>query len=238
MSNNSERFLEAFNTIDKHLRRKTGLNDRNNSFSTVLDKAAKSNSAVRNLKIDLQEFSDLRNAIVHERTDGHVIAEPHEDTLRRLEQILKLVSKPPVVRDFMTKKPLEFKSTDPLGDALEVMHKNSFSQVPISRDGKLVGLLTANTITNWLGADVERDLFSVKETLISEVLEYTEDPNHVAFMNPEHTVFDVFELIQEYELKGDRLEAIHITNSGKATESILGIITIWDLPKMNQATLV
>lgn len=118
------------------------------------------------------------------------------------------------------------------------MYENQISQAPVVQEGRFIGLLTANTIARWLGANVENDLFSVKETLISEVLEYTEDPNHVAFMNPEHTVFDVFELIQQYELKGNRLEAILVTHSGKATESILGIITIWDLPKMNRATLV
>lgn len=111
MSNNSERFLETFNSIDKFLRRKTGLNDRNNSFSSVLDKASKSNSAVRNLKIDLQEFADLRNAIVHERTDGHVIAEPHEEVIIRLEKILKLITKSPTVREYMTGKPIVFELT-------------------------------------------------------------------------------------------------------------------------------
>ena len=238
MSSNSDRFLEAFNTIDKHLRRKTGLNDRNSSFSTVLDKAAKTNSAVRNLKIDLQEFADLRNAIVHERTDGHVIAEPHEEVIIRLERILKLITKSPTVREYMTGNPVVFKFTDPIGDALDVMYKNQISQAPVVQEVMFIGLLSANTIVRWLGANVDKDLFSVKETLISEVLDYTEDPNHVSFMNPENTVFDVFERIQQYELKGNRLEAILVTHSGKATESILGIITIWDLPKMNQATLV
>src|SRR4051812_42816091 len=36
---------------------------------------------------DLKEFADLRNAIVHERRGGHSIAEPHEKTVRRLEEI-------------------------------------------------------------------------------------------------------------------------------------------------------
>jgi hypothetical protein len=64
----------------------------------MLRHAAKRSAAVRGVEDDLLELSDLRNAIVHERGGGYVIAEPHPETVERLEQIVELLVEPPAPR--------------------------------------------------------------------------------------------------------------------------------------------
>ena len=78
---NSERFLNAFSKIEKYIR-KLIAGDRRATFYALVDDASKKNSAVNTYRTDLKEFADLRNAIVHERTDGHVSAEPRDDTVQ------------------------------------------------------------------------------------------------------------------------------------------------------------
>jgi len=73
---NSDRFLYAFNSIQCHLRKLTK-SEKGTSFCKLV-KEAESNTAVQQFNDDLKEFADLRNAIVHERTDDHVLAEPND----------------------------------------------------------------------------------------------------------------------------------------------------------------
>ena len=62
---NSERFLDAFVRIEQHLRR---VANRENwiGFSSLVDEVAKKDAAVRNSRIKLKEYADLRSTIVYE----------------------------------------------------------------------------------------------------------------------------------------------------------------------------
>ena len=76
---NSQIFLNSFSEIEEYLQRYTNT-IRHDSFTNLV-KASRTNSIIREFKTDLFELKGLRNAIVHERTDGHVIAEPHDSTV-------------------------------------------------------------------------------------------------------------------------------------------------------------
>ncbi len=232
---NSDRFLEAFNRIEKHLRKCTG-SGKGVSFYQLVEKASRSIPAVRTHKDDLKEFADLRNAIVHERTDSRVIAEPHDWVVESIEKLANLLLKPPKVIPAFGREVLSLSVQEPVASAIEAMYKHDYSQIPIVRESSFVGLLTANTIARWLGARVKDGMFNLnpKEIRIAEVLRYTEDADNCRFISRDTTLFDVLEHFHEYERKGKRLEALLITHSGKPTESFLGIITIWDLPKVHQ----
>lgn len=73
---NSERFLNAFNSIE-HSLRKLAKKEKGTRFYKLVNIASEHYQIVQHFSNDLKEFADLRNAIVHERTDGHVIAEPN-----------------------------------------------------------------------------------------------------------------------------------------------------------------
>ena len=91
---NSDRFLVAFSRIEQSLRKMTK-SSKQDSFGTLLDRAT--STTIRRFSNDLREFAELRNAIVHERGGGYEIAEPHPETVHRLEEIEQLISQPPVV---------------------------------------------------------------------------------------------------------------------------------------------
>lgn len=234
MAYNSKRFLDAFSAIEKRLQLNTK-SERAARFSELIDRGSKIDAAVRSMYVDLQEFSDLRNAIVHERTDGRVIAEPNEWAVKKIEKMVELITRPPMLRDFMTRNVKVLQADRPIAEAVKFLYKENYSQAPVLRGGRYLELLTANTITRWLGANVADEIFSLLETSISDVLKYTEDPEHVVFLRPETPVFEALELIQRQEAKGKRVEAILVTNSGKPGESLLGMLTIWDLPKLYKA---
>lgn len=229
---NSDRFLHAFNSIERYLRELTN-QGKETRFYVLVNLAGNSNFAVRRFRNDLKEFADLRNAIVHERTDNHVLAEPNDQAVNEIERITSLLLNPPKVIPQFQSKVYTLLLNDSIAKAAETMFAKSYSQIPIYDTTVFVGLLTANTIVRWLGACVTEEIFSLTETSIANVLTYTEDKDNFSFLDRDTTMFEALERFQLYERKGKRLEAILITQTGKPSETLLGIITIWNLPKIH-----
>ncbi len=106
MKSNGQRFEEAYNRIDALLRKKIS-KDRSEPFSQVVAAAASGDATVRRYKIDLLEYSDLRNAIVHER--GHtpfLIADPRADVVHRIEEIWNQLSRPRTLKSVPSHGPI------------------------------------------------------------------------------------------------------------------------------------
>ncbi len=176
--------------------------------------------------------ADLRNAIVHERSDGHVIAEPHDYVTNQIKLIYAHISDPPkLIPKFQTKE-YSLGLDNGIGHAVKLMKERSFSQLPILNGGNFVGLLTASTVCRWLGANQSEDIFSLSETGIEEVLKHTEDPENFAFMARAQNVFELLEVFRNFQNRGKFLEAILITEKGKSTESLMGILNADDLPRI------
>jgi len=226
---NSQLFLNSFSEIEEYLERYTNT-IRHDSFSNLVNKASRTNSIIREYKTDLFELKDLRNAIVHERTDGHIIAEPHNSTVELIQKIERLLKHPPGVLPTFRHKVAILKNYDTVGDAVSVMKKRSYTQIPIlDKEGKYLDLLTSNTIVRWLGSSTNHNS-RLLQTSIGEVIRYKEDNNVCLFISVDYTFFDVLEIFDEYKNTAKKLEAIIITENGNSNEEFQGIITGWDLP--------
>lgn len=228
---NSDKFLEFFSAIEKQLKKITHL-DSKSSFYQFVENASHKHSEVRHYKDDLKEYADLRNAIVHERSDSHVIAEPNEQAVIHLEKIKNNILKPPPIYPTFKKAVLSFDANNSIAEAVKAMQEHSFSQVPVIENGKFKSILTANTVTRWLGANVKDDVFSLSETTIDFVLKYTEKFERCEFIPKNQSIFETINIFHEIENKGCRLEAAFITEHGKKSEKIIGIVTLADFPKL------
>jgi predicted transcriptional regulator len=230
---NAESFLEDFNAIENRLRALTRLG-REKTFAVLVEAAAEKNSVIRRFRDDLKEFGDLRNAIVHERGGGQVIAEPNDWAAGRIKAIAAQILQPLTIGSHFVGQVFKLSADAPIAEAVTAMQANSFSQIPIYQDEAFVGLLTANTVARWLGANVTEDLVSLSETQIAVILAHTENQDHVRFIARDTTLAEIVEIFQAQELRGWRLEALLITQNGRRGERLLGIITVYDLVKINQ----
>ncbi len=229
----SDKFLEHFNAIERRLRETTQLG-RDSRFFALVEIASRNDQLVRRFQDDLRKFGDLRNAIVHERAGNRVIAEPNDWAVQRIAAIAKQILQPPPVTPQFLRDVFILSDQAPIAEAVTAMHTNAFSQVPVYRDDTFLGLLTANTITRWLGANVNEDLVSLSETTVGQVLAHTEDSKHVDFMARDTTLVDVLERFLAREVLGKRLEAIVITHDGRPNTKPLGIVVVYDLAKINR----
>ena len=226
---NSARFLDAYNRIDKHLRKVLN-EEKEIPFMRMVREASESNHLVLRFRDALRDLSDLRNAIIHDSTDGHVIAEPNNQVVEEIERLLALLVDAPKIIPMFQTKVVTLSTTDPVATALEYVNRHAFSQFPVYSGRDFSALLTTNTIVHWLAnchaGGVRLDV------PVEEVLSFAEDTDNCIFMSRHKTAFDVISTVRSYEKKGRKLGAILITQDGRKDEQLLGIITMWDLPEV------
>lgn len=226
---NSDLFLTAFNRIETYLKREEG-NAIYINFTDIIRTTKKSNPVVRRYEDDLIELAYLRNAIVHKKTDAmYAIAEPHETIVKKIEMIEEKLTAPKLVYPTFNRPVQMFQINDTLSTMLEVVNEKSFSQFPIYDDHLFKGLITGNGLTNWLAKNVEDDYLSRNETHLKEILLCEEDGANYSFISRDTSVYEAVDIFTSQMNKGRRLEALLITHNGRPTETLLGIITSWDI---------
>jgi CBS domain-containing protein len=230
---NSDAFLSAFADIETSLRDR--LAARNGMpFSQLVREAANVSAEVRRYESDLREFAELRNAIVHDRGGGRIIAEPHEAAVQELRAIASVVTRPPTVARFLTTV-ITVGETAPVSYAAKLIADHSFSQLPVLRGTEFIGLLTAATIARWLGSRAGDQCAPHQETSVLLAMEHAEDPEPYVFISPDTSLARVLEHFAEFEAVGRELAALLIRNADEPSTPLGGIITVSDLPAVLRA---
>jgi len=230
----ADRYLAAFSAIERKLRVIADA-DRGASFYALVDRAGQRNRAVLQFAIDLKEYADLRNAIVHERGDGRPIADPREESVIAIEEIQKILEDPPRLLKVLKVSVQICGGDDPIGQAARQMYDGDFSQLPVYDGHSFVALLTAETVARWLAASLESGIGLVEEAPVRTVLGYAEDQDNHQLVPRDATVFDALRLFDVYSGRGKSLDAILVTHAGKRDEKPLGIVTIYDIPRLMAA---
>ncbi|WP_301107885.1 CBS domain-containing protein [Sporosarcina sp.] len=229
---NSDRFIVAYNRIDKSLAKITDMPS-HFSFSRKIDKAKVKNVLIRNYEDELHEFGSLRNAIVHNRTGlDYAIAEPHDTIVEMIETIEEKLSNPLTVEDLFKRKVHTLQSTESLAAGLKLVREKKFNQLPVYLKNEFVGLITAEGIMNWL-ADQENENISREIPTLFDILTHEKRKNTFRFIKSTLSVYEAEEYFRKSIISGNRLEALLITEQGGKDEKLIGIVTPIDLLKID-----
>ncbi|MEN2466103.1 CBS domain-containing protein [Ornithinibacillus sp. FSL M8-0202] len=225
MPRNSDRFITSFNRIDKALDSELD-SHKGIGFSKAVRMLTKYNAVIRRYKDDLLEFAELRNAIVHNRVDAvQVIAEPHDSIVEQIERIEAEITKPKLVIPQFKKEVHTFDKEDSLSSLLQAVKEKGYSKFPIYDGANFIGLVTENGITKWLAENNETP---ITEVAIEQIMPYQKDNNH-EFIAKHATIYEAIELFKDNMEKGNRVDALLITENGERSEKLIGIITAWDM---------
>lgn len=232
-NNNAKRFINCYNMIDTALRVQGDMR-RSISYTEAVRRAAKTNSIVRKYEDDLIDFGRLRNAIVHNSNENIAIAEPHEDVVLEYEKIASLICRPPLALETVGKDVVSCIEYDvKLIDVMEYGYKNKFSNIPIFKNGMLIGVANGQKIVDVLGKKifekVDIDEY-IKNTNIEDVVKEFSTDNYYAIIDRKVTLDKVLNMFTENR----KLLCILITNNGSLLEAPLGIITISDIMDINK----
>ena len=228
----SEEFISLYNQVADHLSKTIGDPCRQ-PFYRMIEEAADRDPVIATHKSRLKAFGDLRNAIVHYKGfPKEVIAEPSEAALSSFKRVAHYIFSPPKLIPIFKQELRIFNPADKLADVLSHMKAKDFSQVVVKTDDA-ISFVTTEGIAQWLTHQIEDDLISINDTTLSDILPY-EIPDSFIVMDQNKTL-DHARLAFEKSLesKKARLYCIVITNDGKITGNLLGIVTPWDIIEQN-----
>ncbi len=232
-NNNAKRFIACYNMIDTALRVQGDMR-RSISYTEAVRRAAKTNSIVRKYEDDLIDFGRLRNAIVHNSKENVAIAEPHDDVVEEYEKIAKLICTPPLALSTVGKDVVScIEYNVKLIDVIEYGYKSKFSNIPIFKNGMLIGVANGQKIIDVLGKKIyEKQNVEeyMKNTNIEDVIKEFSTDNYYTIADRNVTLDKVLNMFTENR----KLLCILITNNGSLLEAPLGIITISDIMDINK----
>ncbi|KOY83825.1 CBS domain-containing protein [Lysinibacillus macroides] len=232
---NSDRFLTAFNRIDHRLRDIIGAKDFI-PFSRLIEQAKRKDVLVKKYEDDLRSYADLRNAIVHHRISlNYVIAEPHPDVVERIEYIDATLAKPTLVGQMFRKRVLVFQENDSLRQVLKIIRQRKYTQFPVYHNKQFRGLITTVGITNWLASTMGDHHSQVPNRIptLHDILTHEKNRVNYKFVSKHITIYEAEEIFKQGVERGKRFEALLITEHGKPHQKLIGIITPLDIVKVN-----
>lgn len=231
-STNARRFINAYNQIDNGLRSIYNMK-RSISFSQLIRNAVTVNHVVRKYEDDLIDFGRLRNSIIHRSNDEYVIAEPHAEVVEEIERIARLITTPPNALATVCKASVltvEYNVT--VKNVIKLMARHSFSNLPIYKDGALIGIANGQKILEEIGRQLEQGANLdgyLQGTEIHQIVKGNGSSKKYEVSPASSTVEEVLSLFNN----NPKLVVVLITKNGTMSEPPLGIITTSNVLEMN-----
>ena len=147
--------------------------------------------------------------------------------MQRIETVATDLTNPKRAIPTFRRKVITVKSDDSLAAVLQLVDEHDFSQFPVYRGDRFVGLLTENGITRWLAHHVSTaiSLVELEDVPVRSVVREEETSKNVEFLRPGAAVDDVVEAFRRNPV----LEAVFFTLNGGRQEAPLGVATQWDV---------
>lgn len=230
---NARRFINAYNEIDYAIRVQHGFK-RSMSFSEVIRKAVPLNYVVRKYEDELVDFGRLRNAIIHQSNDDYVIAEPHDDVVAEIEHISNLITTPPkAIEAVIDKNVLCVQYDVMLRDVVELIATSEYSNIPVYKNGGLIGIANGQRILDEIGKQVAQKVDIddyLSTTTIESVVQKHTSSKYYDVVSRDATIEEVLNIFNENR----KLIAILITKGGSLNEPPIGILTATDIISLNK----
>ncbi len=230
---NADRFITAYNQIDYSLRTIYDFK-RSMSFSDVVRRSVVLNAVVRKYEEDLIDFGRLRNAIIHQGNNKYTIAEPHDDIVDKIEKLAQIISEPPKAIDRIGNKDVITINFDmKIYEAMEIISRTGFANLPTYEGEKLVGILNARKLMSVLGQKVAEKVNLqeyIEKTSVGEIIENMGEDYYFMLADTDLTV----ESAMNYFENNRKLLIILITKNGKDTGKPISIISSADIIDMKK----
>jgi len=231
----ADRFVAAYNKIERHLERLVDKDSRGGyhmGFPELVRKARDSSAVVRFHELDLREFGELRNAIVHGSVEpGVVIAEPHLSAVELIERIASGLVQPEKVIPRFAREVIYVSPDEPLSRILALVNKHHYTQFPVldTRSG-LLGLITYTGIVNWLATNYTGSSLVALDVTAKELLRFEDPLENFRVVDQDSNVYQVKEIFAaNIDRTRQKVNAVLVTEDGTGRARLLGIVTPSDI---------
>lgn len=185
---------------------------------------------------ELNVCREIRNLLTHNADEaGEPLVEPSESILEALRNILKHASMPRFAVDYGTprEKILWAHPNDMVMDVMHRMSKHGFSHVPVLERGRVSGIFSPGILFAYLER-VGLDALD-RNARIAQIDEAMNMDRHGAerylFMPENATIYQIRDAFEERSERNNRLSAVFITRNGSGDETLIAMLTPWDVLK-------
>lgn len=227
---NSDRFLNAFINIEMQLKEILKVNHL--PFGQLVSRAAKQSDVIAYYEFDLIEYSQLRNAITHNRigSNDEVIAEPHIEVVEAIETIAKTLNKPRKVLDVFSKDVVYVDIDEDLKSVINKKYQSHYSMIPVYRKKQYVGIIHDTMIARWVEEKI--DDLNLEALSVSDLLKYKSVKDRVVFVDQNCSVFEALAIFTKRVNDGHHITAIIMTPNGQMNQLPIQILTMADIPTL------
>lgn len=228
------RFLSAYDALDDLMRAQLGRHS-GDSHTAMLTAFADSNSAVRAHLGTLKRFAELRNLLQHDadRRRWPAMAVPDIRAVELYEQIVHGVKYEPTALERCVPRSKLFVADMPdrVVDVMKTMAKHGYSQAPVLESGVVIGVFSESTPFSMVAS--ESEVLIDRGMAIRDCRQFLDLDRQVneafLFISRAATWAAVGDLFVSNRENARRVGAVFVTENGKRTEKLLGMITAWDL---------
>lgn len=244
---NIKKFRILYNKLDETLSAKTKL-FKKMSFIQKLNKFMQRYPSYEWLKEEIRLAHDLRNVLIHEEKFKQDIAIPTDAYLEKIGGILTTLESPQSAIDISSKELYCCDPNDSILDVVGEMVKKIYSQVPVFEDKihrkGFIGVFSETCLMHLLGTvgheSLERGLCLASNAKVADILHIVKTPINESwqFVSKDTDVYKIKEMFNTLTfhnaaIPNSRLGVLFVTENGKVEEEVLGIITSWDLSKID-----
>lgn len=222
MKDNATRFINAYSIIESHLR---GIVNSDNylKFFQLVNEVTKTNEIIASNKKELIEYSQLRNAIIHQRGNyDEIIAQPVDSVVDNIEYIANALKRDKEIKYLIKDNFVYCLKDEKIMDAYMKMDKLNTSKLPVYDDKHFMGFVTIKDICKW--AINQTDVVYVKD-----ILQSVQEKN-IIFKNKNTLISEIISLFENDLKKGNRLFGIIILENDDTNSKPLAIYTTYDMP--------
>lgn len=227
--NNIERFRKLFVEFETYTKKRAGNSELTLNKCIKKLKYEKINPYIRD-DIFIDFCRKLRNINSHNINDDYYLIT--DETIAKLEKIVEEVKHPYKVSDKATLNIYSKTLNDFVWNAMKDMNEKSYTHIPIydETNKHLVGIFSENSLFQYI---LEDKIIEVDENTtfndIKHCIDIKLSKEIVKFVARDKLYDDVVnEFISEFKDK-NKLSCVMVTQNGKETEKVIGIITAWDI---------
>ena len=230
---NAREFIDSYNKIDAQLREMYGFKP-SQPFTDVVRRCAEKNAVVRKYENELADYARLRNAIVHQSTDGRIIAVPCDDVVENIRLIERLLCSPPKVGETLEdKRIVSIEAEISLRQAVMLMARTGYSNLPVYRDKRMIGIVNNRRVLRELGEVLAQGRSAdvwLSETPVSDILAESDLFVYYRYLGKNNSLQEVADAFEENR----KLLAVCVSENGRPGERIVNFVTSADLPQINK----
>ena len=239
MENRTEDFIELFksleNETDKRYRQVTGTPpDKHVPLMKQVSILQEKNVRVYRKHYNIISYcAKVRNICSHEQKIMDLyIVDVNNYLITELKKIVEELKNPTKVLDVAIQASNIFSANidDQVKKVIREMKKNTYTHVPIYDGKELIGVFSENTLFNYIFKEeiVEID----NDSKFKGIVEYIKLENldeTIKFVSRNETIEKIEDEYKKEFSAHNKLSCIYITETGKISEKILGMLTAWDI---------